>query len=143
MTTDINIQIRAVNPDDWPFIINSWLKSFKESSDFAKNIPTDTFFEMHHKIIESILGRTSTCAFVATPTDDPELILGYAVFEKPQNYGAIAHYTYVKRSFNGFGISEKLFLASPWRLTYATHMTHKGKKIVDKLKLIYCPYLMG
>jgi len=136
--------IREYTSDDLVFVNNSLLMSYKDSSDFAKSVPKEIYFRYHHQVINNILDRASTKCFIACPETDHDLIYGYAVFETIARQN-IFHYIYVKRAFCRFGLGEALMRAAPFTLDescYASHMTHKGKKIIDKLGLIYCPYLL-
>lgn len=137
--------IRKITEADFPFIYSSWLHSYKDSSDFAKRINREIFYQFHHKVVERILLRPTTIGMVACAETDQDLIYGYAIFESIADQD-IFHYIYVKKAFGGkFGISENLLKAAPFSIdkkVYASHMTYKGRKLIDKFGLIYCPYLL-
>lgn len=139
-----SIVLRESEDNDFAFIMNSWLTSYRESSEFAKHIPKQIYFKYHHQIVDQILKRRSTTVIVAVNSDEKDLIYGYAVFEV-LNKTQIVHYIYVKRAFGNFGISKALTDNAPFFVgqdTYASHATNKGQKIIDRLNLVYCPYLL-
>lgn len=137
------ISVRNYTTVDYSFILNSWLKSYQAGSPFTQSISDDIYFKFHHKIIDNILNRKSTKVMIATSPTDPNLIFGYAVFEKHDDYN-IFHFIYIKRPFSNFGISQRLIDSAPFTMqgAYASHLTHKGKKLLTKYELIYCPYLI-
>lgn len=137
------IAIRNYIDSDYSFILNSWLLSYRDGNEFVEAIPKDVYFKFHHQVIDGILKRQSSEVLVATAIDDTDLIYGYAVFERISTY-KIMHYTYVKRTFSQFGIASALIERAPFNIkdkVYASHLTHKGSKIIAKFGLTYCPYL--
>ena len=134
-----SIVIRETRPDDKPFILNSWLKSYKDESLFAAEIRNDIYYKWHNEIIQRILERGTTKILVAASKEDSDVIAGYLVTEKIRGYD-IAHYVYVKRAFNGLGICKLLFQISP--LKYTSHMTRAGRPVAEKAGIIYVPYFL-
>lgn len=137
----IELSIRFAYDKDLPFIFATWLHSYKHSSYFAKKISGPVFFRAHHEVIEDILARDTATAIVANPKDDPDLILGFFVYEP-----GIAHYVYVKGSFRDFGISRALAEHSKLNLEECsfTHWCFDTDWILEKHpKLIYNPYKGG
>lgn len=132
------IKIRNLRAEDKPFIINSWLKSYKEQP-FAKDIPKDIYYKFHSEIIRDILNRETTKVLLAVATEDEDVIVGYVVLEEGRIN--IFHYIYVKRAFNNLGIAKRLIKESGIKKGYATHLTKSGKPFIDKSGLIYNPYL--
>lgn len=133
-----SIVIRGYRLDDKPFILNSWLQSYKESR-FAEDLSNSIYYKWHGEIIERILDRETTQVFIAASREDSDVIAGYLVTEKIRGFD-IAHYVYVKRAFNGLGLCKLLFgLSTP---KYASHITRAGKPILQKTGLIYVPYFI-
>lgn len=146
--------IRDYEPQDEAFIISSWLKSFREgngptsqrcpcgSPRFPWDVPQDIYYECHHAVVCKILQRTSTTTKVAVDPNERDLIYGYAVFEEIPGIH-VFHYIYVKKPFSDFGIARKLIESAPFeiRSVYASHKTHVGKRLIERLGLTYCPYL--
>jgi hypothetical protein len=71
--------------------------------------------------------------------------LGYLAFEERAPF-KILHYVYIKRAFGSFGLAQQLLSCVPFGLNdevYASHQTYKGKKkIIDKHKLVFSPYMI-
>lgn len=135
-----DVVIREANHNDLAFIYSAYLNSFQDSL-FTKGVPKDVYFPMQTAILEKILKSPITRVVVATDKDMLELIYGFAIYAE----ASVLHYIYIKRAFRGFGLSEMLTSNFPFTLNknvYATHMTYRGKKIIDKYGLIYNPYLM-
>lgn len=133
-----SIVIREYRLDDRPFILNSWLRSYKESL-FAAEIRDNIYYKWHGEIIHKILERGTTKVLIAASREDSDVIVGYLVTERIRGYD-IAHYVYVKRAFNGLGICKLLFELGP--LKYASHMTKAGRPVAEKAGLIYVPYFL-
>lgn len=131
-------EIRDAVADDLNFILSSWLKSYRQSSQFAKHIPSRLYFEWHQKVIKRILERQTTRVRVAYTPEAPEVILGYFVAEEQGDIW-VAHYLYVKKAFRRFGIAKELFNNVGY-MEY-THMTDECRWILNKvLSLVYNPY---
>lgn len=134
--------IRPGLPEDHAFIMSSWLQSYRDSSEFAKEIPKHVYFKYHHHVLETLLNRPSTQVIIATPKDDPDLIIGYLICEEVGDL-RMFHYVYTKRPFSKMGICNLLIEGAPFPMdsrVLATHMTYKGRRIIDRLGLTYCPY---
>lgn len=135
--------IRQGTEDDFPFILNSWLKSHCESKILSPYLPREMYFHLHHPILEAILARPTTKISMAVNTEDPTLIYGYCVYEILKSAN-VFHYVYVKRAFNGFGIATDLINSMPFKLdnVYVTHLTHVGRKLAAKYDFTYCFYFL-
>lgn len=135
--------IRAANEDDYAFIMDSWLNSHAESRIFSPIIQRELYFKLHRPLVEAILHRPTTLSHIAANGEDPSLIYGYAIFEKLKDLN-IFHYIYVKRAFNGFGISNILLKSAPFPIegAFITHLTKKGQYVFGKYNFNYCFYLL-
>lgn len=136
------IHTRPYTKEDEAFIFATWLRSYRNSSQFARNIEHDTFYKWHHLIVERILERPTSRTLVAHPKDDPNIILGYLVTETqaPENY---IHWVFVKRPFRRMGVARKLFQAAEVNMDTAhfTHWTFTVNDLIQKFpKLRYLPY---
>lgn len=127
-----------------PFVYNSWLRSYRHGSSFAKPIESRLFYDRHHQIISRILDRPSTKVFVASPKEDPETFIGYLVVE--EGYGpAIVHFCYVKRPFRRLGVAKALCGAAGLNLNQCvyTHRTYDLESLESRYPgLSYDPYLI-
>lgn len=134
------IEVRAAKLDDLPFIYSTWLRSYRHSSQFAKKITNEIFYDMHHRVIDSFITRGGT-VLIAHAKGEPDVILGYLCME---SVGSILQYIYVKEAFRKMGIGKALFEYSklPEDTTF-THWTNSTNWITKKLtKLNYNPYLL-
>jgi len=137
------VTIRETVKEDENFILNSWLHSYRESQ-FASQISRSIYFTFHEQLLKALLKRETIKKLVAVSQDEKDLIYGYAIYEVMGDY-KIFHYIYVKRPFSGFGIAKELLKNAPFPLqkgVYASHLTYKGKKLVEDNHLTYCPYLL-
>lgn len=140
----IEIDIKESTPEYTSFIYATWLHSYKHGSYFAKRITNTIFFKWHHKVIEKILDRDSVKILVASPKEEPNIVLGYLVYETMEDKQVI-HYIYVKKSFRRFGIATKLLKESGVELKDCSfdHWCFDTDWICAKLPtLIYNPYLL-
>lgn len=92
------LKIRFGAAYDLDFIYNSWIKSYRNRVPVCKTL----YCKKQHDLITSILGRSTI--LVATPDTDPELIVGYLVYEAESTL----HWVYVKQSFRHMGIAQEL-----------------------------------
>lgn len=104
--------IRAATQEDRPLIFATWLRAYRHGSHFPRRIPDPLYFAEHHAIAEELLDRS--VVRVATPVDDPDVILGWAVFETlepeasdPTSPVAV-HFVYVKPPFRQAGVARAL-----------------------------------
>ncbi|MBU6278588.1 MAG: hypothetical protein KGN78_05035 [Actinomycetales bacterium] len=137
-------------------IFATWLKSYQNSSLFAKGVPRETFFAQHHKVIERILERAEVR--LAVLPDDPSVVFGWSVTEPCQRISivdrdagivrvtpeSVVHYVYVKPDFRRYGIAKALLAhvaGEPWRYSHSTYILRdlrENKVIPDTV--IYDPY---
>lgn len=136
-----DLSVRTMRPTDLPFVYNSWLKSYKTRSQFARRITDEVFYRWHKLVVERILGRAGTQVLVATPKDDADTILGYLVVENQEV--PVAHFAYVKTSFRRLGIARALLDRAGLDPAYSefTHWTRDMDWVTEKLKTFkYNPY---
>lgn len=136
----VQLAIRPGQEADLPFVFNSWLKSFKTRSQFARRITDEVFYRWHKLVVSRILQRPGTQLLVATPEGEPDTILGYLVME--QQDVQVLHFAYVKTSFRRFGIARALVKSAGIAPgAEFTHWTRDMEWAFEKLTgLKYCPY---
>ena len=137
------IGIRPYNPaTDEGFIFDSWLKSYKFMSQFAKNIPSETYYPSHRQIITGIIARPTTEVLIAHPEDDADVILGYMVKERVSVH--VIHYVFIKEGFRRMGIAKRLMEHGEIAPSFTfTHWTYAMNALVFKIPQIkYNPYLI-
>lgn len=134
--------IRPIQSDDESFVYSTWLKNYRHSSTFAREIRDGIFFKFHHKVIERILKRGVTS--IVCLQDDPNTILGYLVTEEWEGLG-ILHYCYVKYAFRQMGLATRLIKSSDV-MRSSVEFSHLTEDIPHLLKVIptmqYNPYLI-
>lgn len=138
----MRVEIRKMEPQDEGFIYATWLKSYKNSSNFAKRIKNDVYYPKHHAIVSHILVKPSTHVLIAHTHKDPDHILGFLAYEDTDQ-GFVAHYMFIKAEFQRIGIGRKLFEMSgmaPDDLVF-THFTYAMDDFMNKHGgAIYDPY---
>lgn len=135
------IYIRDPHEADLPFIFNSWLRSFRNSS-FCRYVDNTIYFTEHHKLVEKILKR-STVKIACSP-QNPEDVYGYICHENIDGF-FVLHYAYTKQSFRNLGIFRALLATTNHNAEIAgihSHSTIACAWIMPKLNLIYHPYLL-
>lgn len=101
-------------------IFSKWLRSLRYGNDYFKLIDQDTYFAVYHAYLEQLLTRPDSTVRLAVLTDDPDVVLGWAVSE-----GNRLHYVYVNRENRRVGIARKL----SGRFDVITHLTKMGMSI--------------
>ncbi len=135
--------IRQGKEEDLPFIYSTWLRNYKHSSDFAKEIAPAVYYKFHQAAIERIIKR-GALVLMAVDNEAPDVIWGWAVVEKTPE-ADIVHYLYVKKAFRGLGVGTELLQmaqVNPTKLAYS-HITTAGKKFLEgvaKSNALYIPY---
>jgi hypothetical protein len=140
---ELPIAIREANPDDVGFIFNSWLSTMRHRG-FASEVADAIYFAEQHRLIERIL-KTAT-ARIACAVNDPNIILGYMISEKVLGFTCV-HFTYVKASYRGLGIFNKLLtdINYDWENStgiYSHYSSIVAKKIANAKNLHYHPYVL-
>ena len=92
-------------PADVPFILDSWIRSFRESP-WAGCVPNNQFYDVTRSAIEGLLERGAKLV-VACSRVDSDQILGWACTEKVRG-GDAAHFVYVKDPYRRRGLATEL-----------------------------------
>ena len=140
---NVPFRIREKIASDDNFILNSWLKSYK---DVERIIPHDIYFRSHAKIIQSALGKAKI--FMAVAEDDPNQIIGYVCYETQPLLPTIPvlHYVYVKYPYRHLGIAKALVnpIYKDAEYVFCSHLCRCFLDIRKNYKkLIYNPYAKG
>jgi len=139
---ELPIRIREFNEPDKNFVLNSWLKSYRDSP-WAFHLDNDTYFYGHQLLIGK-LAETSKL-YVACSVDDPNEIWGWLCAEKGPPGTVVIHYVNVKQRFRKFGVAKALLQAAGWRpgvKVWATHWTEKAELLCNKFNAHYNPYFL-
>jgi hypothetical protein len=129
--------IRPAREGDIPFIMATWLNSYRYDSAIGKTCRNAVFFDEYSQIIAAIMAGKHTKTLVACMKEDDDILFGYAVFD-PQ----VLHYVFVKEAFSGFGIAKSLVeCALP--IDAYTHKTECVDEILRVNETIYYnPFLL-
>lgn len=137
-----DIEVRPAAQDDAAYIISTWLNHYKDHSYFAMRIKRSIYFRAQHPIIQNVLMRPGTRAFIAHPVGEPDVIFGFIVIEMRENH-PIIHFAFVKEELRGMGIGRKLLAATGIDFYGAsfTHWTFTATDLVRRFPhLTYNPY---
>ena len=154
------VLLRAGTPGDIPFILKSWLSSFRHSY-HVRGIEGPVYFAEHRRIVEALIPRCGV--LVACDRQDPTMIYAFLVSEVIDK-ALVVHWVYVRSTFQDFGIGTKLIAEvlkhEPDLVAIIyTHQTKAGRKWAGKMQdrtpflptsdgseirmpVIYNPYLM-
>lgn len=133
----MKISLRPATQNDVPFIFSAWLKSYRNNP-WVKNAPNAVYYKYHHELVEKMLSRSAT--IIAHPDDDPEQILGFAVFEERGGL-VVCHYVYVKQPFRRQNIASEILNAVPRIDFYSAHNGRTHRSLI-KHGAVYSPYLL-
>lgn len=97
-----SFMIREGQESDYPFIYNSFLKSYR-ASPVNKHIGDKVFFSKVHDQMEDYLGSPDIKVFIACPPEDQNTIYGYIVGTPEE-----LMYVYVKQTRRRLTVATKL-----------------------------------
>lgn len=123
------VVFRELRKGEINFVLNSWLKGLRKDVNYFRSIPPKIYFELYEESIRDVL-KTSDC-LVATPKDEPNLILGYLVSEERSDKYLVLHYVYVKSNFRNLGLANYMIeTMARGRDLIGTHYSSKFSKIL-------------
>lgn len=96
------LTIDAMSPGDYAFILDSWLRSFKNS---PRGHRMDDYFVSQRKTCETLLA--SADVLVVRPSDWPEGIAAWICGER-RGERYVLHYVYVKKAVQRKGLAAAL-----------------------------------
>ncbi len=140
------ISLRVVSPFDIPFIKNSWLTSYRNST-YAWKIPNPVYFHEHGALISNMISKSNI--LVAVNQDDEDQIFGFIVFEPHKiTNTSVIHYLYVKSAYRHGQIATELLDEVMYQSEQmdslpivVTHFSKEFEKFCAKV-FIYNPYLL-
>jgi GNAT superfamily N-acetyltransferase len=147
MTLDFRVRGRHV--DDTELLFSSWLKSNLANVAY-KQMPPETYWYQHHRIIESYMDDATTAWVIAHAPDDPRFIYGWIcgqVARRPdESVSPVVHFVYVKQDFRRLGVASqllKLMGVNQHVAAITTHRTARGDQLLESMKAVqlYNPYL--
>ena len=129
MSSDLDIVgIREATVDDRPFVMDSWLMSFRFSH-FSGPISTKRYRKVYNEEIGELKLRAGAWVRVAYNRENPDQIFGFVCFERGHKEPVI-HYIYTKQAFRKRGIAKLLLRDAsinpcrPFFYTYRTPLAH-------------------
>lgn len=107
------VRIRDAQEEDYPFIFNSFLKSycgpFIRHHGGSEVVEPTTFFTGFHRVMSSLLSKRRV--LVACPDDSPEVICGWMVGDSLSKKIVVLDFAFVKKDFRDMGIARLLYQA--------------------------------
>lgn len=116
--------IRNAKETDKPFIYATWLRGLYHGNEWTSWVDKDIFFSKYHTVLERLLA--SSVISVSCLEDDPDTIMGYAVFDSSQKR---LHWVFVKKAWRKLGIAKSLI---PKDIVEVSHLTALGKKLLPE-----------
>lgn len=102
-------------------IYSDFLKSLRFGNEWYRLIDSDRYYRVYHKIIDQLLERTDSQVHLALLADEPDVCLGWSLFENQK-----LHYVFVKGPYRKQGIGSSLI---PKLFNEVTHLTKIGQAI--------------
>jgi hypothetical protein len=130
--------LRGPLPSDMPFILSSWLRSYRRARAVSDVGPI--YYAGQEAVIRRLVSR-SMVALACNP-EDPSTVLGYVVFERVRS-GGLVHYVYVKELVRRCGLAERLMGEVPGPFRSHTHETRAEgvARLKARFPSVYNPYL--
>lgn len=101
------IKLRPPSIQDKEFILNSWLKS-NRNSDLTNYINNNLYYNYYDKLVKNCLMRSQ--ATIACNPEDENHVYGYLVYELLGDI-FIINYVYVKKTFRELGVAKQMLTA--------------------------------
>ena len=142
MNMDFPVRVRPLESGDRAFVLNSWLKSNRDSF-MVRRIPNTIYYEKHHSLVEHLLATANT--LVICDPDSPNVVYGYVCFDITGADELVLHYAYIKQSFRRMGLMrallDDLIQTEKPKMCVATHNTgHVSEEWIHKRGVDYDPY---
>lgn len=128
---------RPYRETDKNFVLSTALRGLYYGEPWYQQIPKDIFMTKYHAYLERLIARKDTYIRVACLQDEPDVILGYAIFGEAEDMVKL-HYVFVKSPFRRIGIARSLL---PINISSVTHLTRVGASLLRKLPgVIFNPF---
>lgn len=121
------MQFDSPSADEFPFIFDSWARSFRKSP-WAGCIPNHLYDQVSRADSAGIIDRGAR-VIVATSAlpDGTRRVMGYSVSEP-----GVLHWLFVKRDYRGMGLGRRILAettrawpAGPWTYTHRTRASQR------------------
>jgi hypothetical protein len=121
--------LREMVEADRPFILSSWLKSYR-NADTVVHVNNEDYYKGQADLINQLIDRSNV--IIACDPEYPTSMFGYVIYEDN-----VIHYIYCKFSFRRHGVATLLHDAAG-QPSVATHWTYVVPKLPFKVQ--YNPY---
>ena len=133
-----NVIIRLINQNEHNFVINSWLKSYRNHPNNLC-ISNDTYFAFQSELILACLKRAEVWVLEETTSNN---LMGYIVVDTLAGVNLV-HYYYIKYPFRKYGLLKLLFNHVGFNSDYIiTSLPKEFHILKDKYNINYNPYLL-
>ena len=139
--------LRSFVEADKPFIYNSYMFSYHDYSDL-RIVPKILYNTNQLEVINWLFAHAEIL-IICFP-EEPDAIIGYIIHQIVNNV-LIIHYVYIKNSFRGQGMFQKIveplvpLTTEETTTVIATHITtgyFKVRNKINKVIMTYDPYLI-
>lgn len=126
------INIRPAAPEDFPFILDGWIRSWR-TSPWAGTVPNNMIWEVTRGTVAGLMTRGARLEVAeVAKSDGGKRLVGFVCYEAPD----YVHYIFVKKTgFRGMGIGNFLLHHACDALNIAvgrfTHRTAASKWLLD------------
>jgi len=138
------VHLRPMAPGDVDFLYSTWLHSYWDGDAPAlRDVSKPLYFRGQQGLIDDVLQRSSV--LVACDPLSHDDAFGWACFEVRAGI-LVWHYTYVKKPFRRMHLASFLLVQAAALgntrvgVSY-THQTRLGRRLMDKFRGVYNPYL--
>lgn len=135
------VRLRNMRPEDKSFILNSWLKSYRQAP-AVRRMENNAYYHEQQKVIHDLLDNVNV--LIACNEADNNQIYGYLVSQRISNVFVI-HFLYTKLTFRNCGIAKMLIQARDHDLgkvaAVYTHHTDAANRLAYKYRFTYNPYI--
>ena len=119
--------IRDKRPDDKNFILSTFLKGLYHGESFFSQIPKNIFMDNYKRVANALVENPGIKIKVACLTEDPDVILGYAILSQDNS---TVFWVFTKTAWRKRGIAKSLLPSKP---TTVAHLTKVGNSLLYKL----------
>lgn len=131
------MQLRQMTQNDFPFISNSYLKSYRYGPE-TKHLINEIYYDVYLEKLNNMI--SSGDVTVACSDEDPDQILGYLISGSTHGV-SIVHFIYVKHLFRRMSVAKTLLQSKVpefgIKMTICTHTARHFTALREKYKLIY------
>lgn len=104
-------------------LIAEYLRSLRKGNEYLELIEPLAYFNVYDAYFKALLARPDSAVKLAALSDDPDVVLGWALVEPDK-----LHFVYVKKDYRRIGIAKSL-VSEPF--SRFSHLTKIGKALWD------------